>query len=147
MSPQLVRQSDGSAFGAWLFTCNPRRRDFAALLPTVGGVTTWCVARTYRRRLIRPDQPALLWVSGSNRAEPQPGLWAAGRTVGSVQAGDAQATVDLRLRLLDEPVPRGVLTHVAGLEGLEVLRVPAGSNPSWVTATEFAALGPLLGLT
>ena len=145
MSPHLVRQSDGAAFGAWLFKCNPRRRDFAALLPTVDGITTWCVARTYRRGLIQPDQPALLWVSGSDRAEPRPGLWATGHTVGSVAS--APSTVDLRLQLLDDPVPRGIVTQVAGLEGLEVLRVPAGSNPSWVTAAEFAALAPLLGLT
>ena len=145
MSPhQLVRQSDGAAFGAWLFTCNPRRRDFAAFLPTVNGVTTWCVARTYRSGLIRPDQPALLWVSGSDRAEPRPGLWATGRTAGSVDS--AQSTVELRLELLDDPVPRDIVAQVAGLEGLEVLRVPAGSNPSWVTAAEFTALAPLLGL-
>ena len=142
---ELVRKSDGAAFGAWLFTCNPRLRNFAAFLPTVNGVTTWCVARTYRSRLIHPDQPALLWVSGSDRAEPRPGLWAVGRTAGSVEG--AESTVELRLRLLDDPVPRGIVAQVAGLEGLEVLRVPAGSNPSWVTAAEFAALARLLGLT
>lgn len=129
--------------GAWLFKCNPHRRDFAALLATVNGVTTWCVARTYRRELMGPGQPALLWVSGSGRAAPGPGLWAVGRTVGPVEG--PQSTVDLRLRLLDEPVPRDIVAQVAGLEGLEVLRIPAGSNPSWVTEAEFAALAPLLG--
>lgn len=138
----LARRSDGAAFGAWLFKCNPHRRDFDALLPTLNRGTAWCVARTYRRELIGPNQPALLWVSGSDRTGPRPGLWAVGRTAGPVEG--PQATVDLRLRLLDEPVARDIVAQVAGLESLEVLRIPAGSNPSWVTEAEFAALAPLL---
>ena len=73
------------------------------------------------------------------------GLWAVGRTAGPVEG--PQATVDLRLQLLDDPVPRDIVAQVAGLESLEVLRIPAGSNPSWVTDAEFAALAPLLALT
>jgi hypothetical protein len=139
----MVRRSDGAAFGGWLFKCNPQRRDFAALLSEVTGVTAWCVAPTYRRDLIGAHQPALLWVSGSGRAGPHPGLWAVGETTGPVEA--AQSTVDLRLRLLDDPLPRGVVAQVAGLQDLEVLRIPAGSNPSWVTDAELEVLTPLLG--
>ena len=138
----MVRRSDGAAFGAWLFKCNPRRRDFAELLRTLDGVSAWCVARTYRRDLIGPDQPALLWVSGSHRTGPTAGLWAVGETVGVPEG--PQASVELQLQLLDDPVPRGIVAQVAGLEGLEVLRIPAGSNPAWVTDAEFAALAPLL---
>lgn len=141
----LLRRSDGAPFGAWLFKCDPRRRDFDRFRREVDGLTRWCVTRTYRSDLIAAAQPVLLWVSGSGRTGPRPGLWATGHTVGPVE--DPESTVALRLRLLDDPLDRGTLAQVAGLEQLEVLRVPAGSNPSWVTEAEFRALAPLLGLT
>jgi hypothetical protein len=100
----------------------------------------------------------MLWVSGSDARGPMPGIWAVGQTSGDGSAGEADQSagnrsdarhgdlrVQLRLRLLDEPVPRAVLRHIAALERLEVLRIPAGSNPSWVTSSEFAALLPLIG--
>lgn len=138
-----LRRSDSAALGAWLFKCNPRRRDFEEFLRTAGGVSTWCVARTYRSDLIRSGQPALLWVSGSGRSVPVPGLWAAGATVTGTYV-DEKPAVDLRLQLLDDPVPREIIAQIAGMEDLEVLRIPAGSNPSWVTDTEFAALQSVL---
>lgn len=120
-------------------------------------MTEWCVARSYRATLIRPGQPVMLWVSGSDARGPMPGIWAVGQTLSDASAGDADppganssvakhvdTRVRLTLRLLDEPVPRAVLRHVAALERLEVLRIPAGSNPSWVTGSEFAALLALL---
>ena len=153
----IRRQSDGADFGAWLFKCNPRRRDFQRFLSESDGMTEWCVARSYRATLIRPGQPVMLWVSGSDARGPAPGIWAVGQTLSDASAGGADppgasssvarhvdTRVQLSLRLLDEPVPRAVLRHVAALERLEVLRIPAGSNPSWVTGSEFAALLALL---
>jgi hypothetical protein len=149
----IRRQSDGADFGAWLFKCNSRRRDFQRFLSEADGMTEWCAARNYRATLIRPGQPVMLWVSGSDARGPMPGIWAVGQTTSDTLAGDGDPSganssaarhgdirVQLSLRLLDEPVPRAVLRHVAALERLEVLRIPAGSNPSWVTDFEFAAL-------
>ena len=148
----IRRQSDGADFGAWLFKCNPRRRDFQRFLSESDGITEWCAARSYRATLIRPGQPVILWVSGSDARGPTPGIWGLGQTISdaaasdddpganSLLAGAVDTRVQLSLRLLNEPVPRAVLRHVAALERLEVLRVPAGSNPSWVTGSEFAAL-------
>ena len=95
----------------------------------------------------------MLWVSGSDARGRMPGIWAVGQTISDASAGDADPCganssvarhgdirVHISLRLLDEPVPRAELRHVAALERLEVLRIPAGSNPSWVTGSEFAAL-------
>jgi hypothetical protein len=150
--PTIRRRSDGADFGAWLFKCNPRRRDFQRFLSESNGMTEWCAARSYRATLIRPGQPVMLWVSGSDARGPMPGIWAVGQTIGP-SPGDADPCgsnsslarhgdirVQLSFRLLDEPVPRAALRHVAALERLEVLRIPAGSNPSWVTGSEFAAL-------
>jgi hypothetical protein len=149
----IRRQSDGADFGAWLFKCNPRRRDFQRSLSESDGSTEWCVAGSYRATLIRPGQPVILWVSGSDARGPTPGIWAVGQTISDAAADDADPSganswrarhldtrVQLSLRLLAEPVPRAVLRHHAALERLEVLRIPAGSNPSWVTGSEFAAL-------
>lgn len=151
--PTTRRQSDGADFGAWLFKCNPRRRDFQRFLSESHGMTEWCVARNYRATLIRPGQPVMLWVSGSDARGPMPGIWAVGQTISDASACDADPCganssvarhgdirVHISLHLLDEPVPRADLRHVAALERLEVLRIPAGSNPSWVTGSEFAAL-------
>lgn len=153
----LRRQSDGADFGAWLFKCNPRRRDFQRFLSDADGMTEWCIARSYRATLIRPGQPVMLWVSGSDARGPTPGIWAVGQTLSdaaghrdtsggdSSEAPQSEIRVQLSLRLLDEPLTRAVVRHVAALERLEVLRIPAGSNPSWVTGSELAALLALVG--
>lgn len=155
----MRRQSDGAEFGAWLFKCNPRLRDFQACMAAAADdrITQWCVARTYRATLIRSGQPVMLWVSGSDAGGPTPGIWAVGQTTSDASAtetegsgeshrdmGQSDLRAGLRLRPLREPVPRAVLRYVPGLEYLEVLRIPAGSNPSWVTRTEFDALLPLV---
>jgi hypothetical protein len=149
----IHRQSDGADFGGWLFKCNPRRRDFQRFLSEAEGTTECCAARSYRTTLIRPGQPVMLWVSGSDTRGPMPGIWAVGQTSSDASAGEGDSAgghssvprhgdirVRLSLRLLDEPVPRTVVRHVAALERLEVLRIPAGSNPSWITGSEFTAL-------
>jgi hypothetical protein len=153
----MRRQSDGADFGAWLFKCNPRLRDFQSFAAGADGITEWCVASGYRATLIRAGQPVMLWISGSDAGDPTPGIWAVGQTtsdagsgvadpsaVGHRRPGRRDVHARLDLRLLDEPVPRAVLRHVGGLERLEVLRIPAGSNPSWVTHSEFDAIQPLV---
>jgi hypothetical protein len=154
----MRRQSDGADFGAWLFKCNPRNRDFERFLTEARGVREWCAARNYRATLIRSGQPVMLWVSGGLAAVPVPGIWAVGETASSkdseadiARAIDrptpetrAKSQVGLALRQLDEPIPRTVLRQVSGLERMEVLRIPAGSNPSWVTRAELEVLRGLI---
>jgi EVE domain len=137
------RQSDGAPFGAWLFKCNPRLRNVDIFAEQAAGRSAWCVAPTYRSGLIRAGDPAFLWVSGGDRSRPTPGLWGVGQVTGhaepdtaSTAVAGAPLQVGVALRLLADPVPRTVLRKVAALEHLEVLRIPAGSNPSWVTPSE-----------
>ncbi|HET6394788.1 MAG TPA: hypothetical protein VFG13_18315, partial [Blastococcus sp.] len=48
--------------------------------------------------------------------------------------------VHVRLTLLAEPVPRAALLSDPRMRDAEVLRMPAGSNPSWLSAGQFAAV-------
>ncbi|WP_345710670.1 hypothetical protein [Kineococcus glutinatus] len=100
-----------------------------------------CVRRSYRLDLVRPGQPCLLWVSGRDR----PGVHALGEVVGPAGTReDGQPVLDVALRLLAAPVPRAQLLPHGGFRDAEVLRMPAGSNPSYLTPGQFAALAGLL---
>ncbi|MPQ99033.1 hypothetical protein GB931_14100 [Modestobacter sp. I12A-02628] len=109
---------------------------------TPGGVRelTRCVRASYRLGLMTAGAPCLLWLSG--RADP--GVHAIGAVLGAPRPGPDGPLVDVRLRLLAEPVPRGALLADARARTAEVLRMPAGSNPSWLSDPEFAAVHDLL---
>jgi hypothetical protein len=95
-----------------------------------------CVRRSYRLDLMAPGQPCLLWLSGRDR----PGVHALGEVAGGVSAGPEGPAVPVRLTLLAEPVPRVDLLADPRMRDAEVLRMPAGSNPSWLSAEQFAAV-------
>jgi len=92
-----------------------------------------CVRPSYRLGLVAPGQRCLLWLSGPRQA----GVHAVGTVVAA--PGD-DLTVRLRLLLLPDPAPRADLLATP-LVGAEVVRMPAGSNPSYLTA---AQLRPVL---
>ena len=106
-----------------------------------GGARTLsrCVRRSYRLDLMAAGQPCLLWVSGRDR----PGVHALGTLAGPPEVGqphgDQGPVVPVRLSLLREPVPRAELLADPRARDAEVLRMPAGSNPSWLSAGQFAA--------
>jgi hypothetical protein len=102
------------------------------------GVETWGARPTYRTALVAAGQPVLLWVSGSEAAHPA-GIHARGRTTGP--AGDG--VIPMTLVPLDVPLLRSELVGHPGLSSLEVLRMPAGSNPSFVTPDQLAVLASL----
>jgi hypothetical protein len=129
------------SLGAWLVKAAPGRApidewvesDFAA-------VTTRCVRPTYRARMIRAGQPVLLWLSGGDVRLPS-GIYAQGRTTGAVRVEDEDGPVmPLVLRGIDPVVPRTDLLALPGLRDLEVLRMPAGGNPSFVPHDAYAQL-------
>lgn len=101
-------------------------------------VGTWCVRPSYRTALVAPGQPVLLWVSGTEAEHPA-GIHARGRTTGP--AGDG--TMPMALVPLDVPLLRSELVAHPGLSSLEVLRMPAGSNPSFVTPEQLGVLAQL----
>jgi hypothetical protein len=95
-----------------------------------------CVRRSYRLDLMAAGQPCLLWLSGRDR----PGVHALGVVAGGVHDRPDGPAVPVRLTLLAEPLPRADLLADPRMRSAEVLRMPAGSNPSWLSAAEFAAV-------
>ena len=103
-----------------------------------------CVRRSYRLELVSPGQPVLLWVSGRAR----PGVHALGTVSGPVRVGDGDdgPVLPVRLTSLLDPVDRGELLADRDFRSAEVLRMPAGSNPSWLSAAQLTAVLARAGL-
>jgi hypothetical protein len=95
-----------------------------------------CVRRSYRLDLIAPGQPCLLWLSGRER----PGVHALGEITDGVEDRADRPVVHVRLALLAGPISRAQLLSDPRMRDAEVLRMPAGSNPSWLSAEQFAAV-------
>jgi hypothetical protein len=97
---------------------------------------TRCLGRSYRLDLMAPGQPCVLWVSGRHR----PGVHAVGTLAGPIAVGDGGPVVPVALTLLGDPVLRADLLLDPAVRDAEVLRMPAGSNPSWLSARQYAAV-------
>jgi hypothetical protein len=95
-----------------------------------------CVRRSYRLDLMSAGRPCLLWISGRTA----PGVHAVGVLAGGAAEGDGGPEVAVDLTLLADPVPRAELLADPVAAGAEVLRMPAGSNPSWLSAGQFAVV-------
>ena len=148
--------------GAWLLKCNPRTWDFESFRRSGEPLDNWSVQPTYRTDLIEAGQRVLLWVTGSDGAHPQPGLWGTGFTTGSVYAGSPEtgdplwfdedqrerstlfAPVTMQIR--QEPIPRPTLQADPGLANMEIFRQPQMGNPLWVSTAELEAMQKYLEL-
>ncbi|MGY1682046.1 hypothetical protein [Geodermatophilus sp. SYSU D01176] len=97
---------------------------------------TRCVRRSYRLDLLHPGQPVLLWVSGRTA----PGVHALGEVTGEAEEHDGGPVVAVRLARLPAPVPRAALLADPTTRDAEVLRMAAGSNPSWLSPEQYAAV-------
>lgn len=98
---------------------------------------TRCVRRSYRLELVTPGQPVLLWVSGRTA----PGVHAVGTVTGPVREdGDDGPVLPVRLTRLPDPLERSELLADPGFRSAEVLRMPAGSNPSWLSPAQLSAV-------
>jgi hypothetical protein len=95
-----------------------------------------CVRRSYRLDLVAPGQPCLLWLSGQDR----PGVHAVGEVTDGIEDRPDGPVVHVRLTLLSRPIPRAELLADPRTRDAEVLRMPAGSNPSWLSAEQYAAV-------
>jgi hypothetical protein len=97
---------------------------------------TRCVRPSYRLGLMDAGQPCLLWLSGRDR----PGVHALGVLAGGPRPTTDGPVVPVRLFLLAEPVDRAELLADPAARDAEVLRMPAGSNPSWLSDRQFGAV-------
>jgi hypothetical protein len=100
-----------------------------------------CVRRSYRLDLMTSGQRCLLWLSGRDR----PGVHALGEVSGEPEDRADGPVVPVRLTLLSRPIPRAELLADPRMRDAEVLRMPAGSNPSWLSAGQFAAVLDRIG--
>jgi hypothetical protein len=103
---------------------------------------TRCVRASYRLDLMAPGQPCLLWLSGRDR----PGVHAIGELAAPADTGPGGPEIAVRLTLLGRPVPRSDLLADPAARDAEVLRMPAGSNPSWLTDRQYAAVLAHIGV-
>jgi hypothetical protein len=137
------RQVTADDLGAWLIKGNADRVDLAGRFSHQPMVESWCVQPSYRTRLMRAGQPVVFWASGS-RARLAYGVWGVGRLTGAPvwEPADRRWRIPLDLTVWEPArwVPREELRADGRLAGLEVFRQPQGSNPSYLTVSQFAAL-------
>jgi hypothetical protein len=139
--------------GAWLIKGSrdvyPVDKLIRSRFSTVDG---WSLRGTYRTDLIRPGQPVLFWISGASKTHPA-GLYAEGHTTGRAttevaddewvdpaERGQPKLFMPVELRPLSAPVLRSDLLQHPSLSQIEVLKMAAGSNPSFVTPADLATL-------
>ena len=142
----MARQSRAvtrETLGAWLLKSNPDASPVDEFLGTeLGTVTERCIRPSYRADVVVAGQPVLLWVSGHDDVHPS-GLYAQGHTTGPAQLEADQLVMPVRLTAIDPPVLRRELLAHGLLSQFEVIRMPAGSNPSFVTREQLCELGRL----
>jgi len=128
------------SLGAWLVKANPGSLPIEETVRTrFADITSRCVRPTYRTGVVREGQPVLLWVSGNDRRHPA-GIYAAGHTTGPVDLEASSPEMPVRLRAIEPAIPRQEIRTHPVLAGIEVIRMPAGSNPSYLDAEQYRVL-------
>lgn len=92
-----------------------------------------CLRRSYRLDLMAPGQRCLLWLSGR-----QAGVVALG-TLAEAPDRSGPPEVRVSLRRLPDPIPRTDLLPTP-FATAEVIRMPFGSNPSYLTHPQLITL-------
>ena len=145
---------DQESLGAWLIKCRPDASLLGGWLRTgFQDVSPRCVRRTYRTDLVAAGQPVLFWISGQDRECPA-GIYAQGWTTGAAgidpthdSADDpartgagTQLVVPVALETLASAILRREIGLHPVLSRIEVMRMPAGSNPSFLDRTQLDEL-------
>jgi hypothetical protein len=126
----------------WVFKSSVAPDGLAAdWRPGASRSLTRCVRPSYRLELMAAGQPCLLWVSG----RIDPGVHALGTLTAGPHEADGGPVAPVRLTRLRDPLARAALLTDPVARYAEVLRMPAGSNPSWLSAEQFAAVLDRIG--
>jgi hypothetical protein len=132
-----VPRLDAADVGCWVVkTARPPEDVAPGWRPGEVRELTRCLRPSYRLGLMRPGQPVLLWLSGRDR----PGVHATGVLAGEVGSDAGGPVVPVRFTLLPAPLPRADLLADPVARDAEVLRMPAGSNPSHLSPAQYAAV-------
>jgi hypothetical protein len=143
------------ALGAWVVKCNPGVTDFNSMLRSGDAIRTWCVADNYRTAMMDAGDQVALWVSGPAGAQFARGIWGIGQVRApalpkpvAMGTGPARARITLvaqiDIPLWKTPITASEIASVPALSGIEVIRQPFMSNPSWLSKYQMAALEQLL---
>jgi len=128
------------SLGAWLVKASPASLPVEDHTRTgFADITSRCVRATYRTDLVSEGQPVLLWVSGNDPRSPA-GIYASGHTTGPVDVDAPSPEMPVRLRAVQPAVHRKEILDHPTLSAIEVIRMPAGSNPSYLDAEQYDAL-------
>jgi hypothetical protein len=137
------RRVSVEGLGAWVIKGNADRADLAARFADDPEVRGWCVRPSYRTGLMCAGQPVVFWASGS-RARHGYGVWGIGRLTGPPEPGTGRVPLELTVWEPARRMDRRELRADPRLAGIEVFRQPQGSNPSYLTVAQFAALRELV---
>ena len=155
----MTRAITSENLGAWLIKCHPMTWDFVAFAEASHEyIDDWSVTDNYRSQMMQAHDRILFWKSGDQPAYAR-GIWGAGHVTGEehdVVESDTGYWLDDAARrkvtcsipvcipLFEEPVADADLS-AAGIDDLEVQKMPGGSNPSWVSAEQLDRIETLLG--
>ncbi|QSR30815.1 hypothetical protein CFI00_09990 [Nocardioides sp. S5] len=157
VTDQTVGLVSAASLGAWLLKANPTIYPIAEWIQDRPDepVTSWSVQRNYRSAMMEAGQPVYLWISGDGR-DIEPGVWGYGVVTGPCEVGTADSRwldrdaasgagyyAMTEINFLASPVSRSALNSDPRFADLEVLKVPAGSNPSFLTIDQARALREL----
>ena len=138
--------STRAELGAWLLRCNPLNNPALIEHAEAGGrVGEWCVVGNYRSAMMITGDPVLLWVSGNGRLLARGICGGTGVVTSPPRRAEGAdgLTVAVDIPLLTAGIADREL-RASGIDDLEVQTQPVGSNPSWVSRTQYARLEPLL---
>lgn len=125
----------GDDVACWLLkTARPPELIAPGWAPGEPVVLRRCLRRSYRLELMLPGQRCLLWLSGRRG----PGVHAIGTLLDAPDPDEAD--LEVVLHRLAEPIARSELLADPAFTTAEVMRMPAGSNPSFLRPAELDAV-------
>lgn len=160
MAGKVTREN----LGGWLLKCNPKVYDVVAAHASGEDIGSWSVADNYRTHMMEPGDRVVLWMTGSEGADPQPGIWAVGHVTGApewavgnadfdedanfwidVDKGvQAQLFAPISLEFLEPPAPRSSVRAHTALQSMEVFTQAQMSNPVFISVEEMQAIEHLV---
>ncbi|MEZ0166664.1 hypothetical protein AB2L27_18050 [Kineococcus sp. LSe6-4] len=136
----MLRSGD---VACWLLKASGRPAELPAGPGAGPVVLRRCLRRSYRLGLLSAGQPCVLWVSG----RLDPGVAALGRIASEVGQEAGGPVVDVELTALAAVVARAALVADPRFAAAEVVRMPAGSNPSYLRPEQWEAVRELFPAT
>ena len=136
----------GTPIGAWLLKAHRDVWDVVGAMRAGEPIDSWPLVASYRLEMMAPGQRCVLWLTGSDRDDPPPGIYAAGVTTGvpEVRLSDEDRLprphIDVELTVLRTPILRSELWADPRFECTEIRVAGRVSSPGVLTPTEVAAI-------